>query len=238
MNRRESLKTLLIGGAAVGIVPAISACRETVPAMESTDAASQDALGYLTPQERQEIEALHADQFFSEAELLTLTILADIILPPSEHGGIKEAGVPEFLEFRAKDAPSLQLPLRGGIAWLNHESRLRFEQPFSQLSGEQQISIVDEIASYDVKVPESKRPIGQRFFNLVRNLTLTGYYTSEVGIRDLGYQGNQPNVWDGVPQEILDQHGLAYEPEWLAKCIDQESRETIATWDDAGKLLS
>lgn len=237
MNRRESLKTLLIGGAAVGIVPALPSCKEA-PVVAQTGNEEADALGYLTPDERKAIDALDKETFFSPAEIGTLTILADIILPASEHGGIKEAGVPEFLEFRVKDQPGLQLPLRGGLAWLNHESRLRYEKPFAELSSEQQISIVDEIAGYDVKVPESERPIGQRFFNLVRNLTLTGYYTSAVGIRDLGITGNQPNVWDGVPQEVLDQHGLAYDPEWLAKCIDQNTRETIATWDDSGKLLS
>ena len=72
----------------------------------------------------------------------------------------------------------------------------------------------------------------------MRNLTMTGYYTSEWGIKDLGYQGNQPNVWDGVPQDVLDQHGVAYDPEWIAKCINQDTRGDIATWDDDGNLLT
>ena len=65
---------------------------------------------------------------------------------------------------------------------------------------------------------------GVAFFSLMRNLTLTGYYTTEMGIKELGYAGNQPNVWDGVPQEVLDEHGLSYDPEWIARCVDQSKR--------------
>ena len=77
-----------------------------------------------------------------------------------------------------------------------------------------------------------------QWFNLVRNLTMTGYFTSEVGIKELGYKGNMPNVWDGVPQYVLDQYGLKYDEDWLEKCIDQSTRMTIAEWDDDGNLLT
>lgn len=46
------------------------------------------------------------------------------------------------------------------------------------------------------------------------------------------------NVWDGVPQDVLDKHGLAYEEEWLAKCVTPEQREEVAKWDDEGNLLN
>ena len=67
---------------------------------------------------------------------------------------------------------------------------------------------------------------------------MTGYFISAIGIEELGYAGNSPNVWDGVPQEVSDDHGLAYDLEWVAKCIDQEKRNEIAQWDDEGRLIS
>ena len=73
---------------------------------------------------------------------------------------------------------------------------------------------------------------------MIRNLVVTGYFTSEVGIKELGYVGNTPNVWDGVPQDVLDEMGLAYDPEWLAKCVDQEKRNETARWDKKGNLLT
>jgi hypothetical protein len=44
----------------------------------------------------------------------------------------------------------------------------------------------------------------------MRDLTACGFFTSKIGIKDLGYVGNQPNKWDGVPQEVLEQYNLAY----------------------------
>ena len=72
----------------------------------------------------------------------------------------------------------------------------------------------------------------------MRNLTLTGYYTTKMGIDDLGYKGNIPNIWDGVPADVLKEHDVDYDEEWLAKCVDQDKREVIAEWDDKGNLLT
>ena len=67
---------------------------------------------------------------------------------------------------------------------------------------------------------------------------MTGYFTSAIGIKELGYLGNTPNVWDGVPQDVLDEHGLAYDSDWLAKCVDQDKRNDVALWDEQGNLIS
>jgi hypothetical protein len=72
----------------------------------------------------------------------------------------------------------------------------------------------------------------------MRNLTLTGYYTSKIGIEDLGYKGNTPNVWDGVPEDVLAQHDVSYDAEWIEKCVDQSKRGIIAEWDEEGNLIS
>ena len=101
-----------------------------------------------------------------------------------------------------------------------------------------QKQILDEIAYYNPEDNMNDLPEPVQWFNLVRNLTMTGYFTSEVGIKELGYKGNMPNVWDGVPQDVLDQYGLKYDEDWLEKCIDQSTRMTIAEWDDEGNLLT
>jgi gluconate 2-dehydrogenase gamma chain len=53
----------------------------------------------------------------------------------------------------------------------------------------------------------------------MRNLTMSGFYTSEIGVKDLGYMGNRPNKWNGVPQEVLTQYRLAYSEKELKECI-------------------
>lgn len=122
--------------------------------------------------------------------------------------------------------------------WLDHKSNTEFGMEFKSIPEAQQKALLDGIAYYDSKVPMEEHPLEIQFFNLVRNLTVCGYYTSKMGIEDLGYKGNMPNVWDGVPQEVLDKHGLAYEPEWLEKCVDQSQRGVIAEWDEDGNLLT
>ena len=72
----------------------------------------------------------------------------------------------------------------------------------------------------------------------MRNLTLTGYYTTELGFRDLDYMGNTPNVWDGVPETVLRRHGKSYDSDWLSKCIDQSTRDIVAEWDDDMNLVT
>ena len=138
----------------------------------------------------------------------------------------------------AKDIPSYQEPLRNGINWINEQSELNFNQKFIDISDNSQKRIIDKIAYYDPNQDMNDLPDEVQWFNLLRNLTLTGYFTSEVGIKDLGYKGNSPNVWDGVPQEVLDDHGLSYDEEWLSKFVDQSKRLDIAQWDDDGNLIS
>jgi hypothetical protein len=152
-------------------------------------------------------------------------------------GTIEQAGVPEFIEFMAKDYPPFQVPLRGGLKMLDRLSFDAFEKDFISLSESQQKSILDPMAFPVENVPMDKQSKEIQFFNTMKNLTMTGYYTSQIGIEELGYAGNIPNVWDGVPQHVLDKYNLAYEPEWLAKCIDQSTREEIAQWDEDGNLL-
>ncbi len=239
MNRRDSLKTLIIGTAGAGLATALPGCRtDGTAGNPDPDKLSQSELSYLTPRELEHVERLRDRTYFTDHEMATITALAHVILPANEHGSIEDAKVPEFIEFRVKEVEGWQLPMRGGLAWLNRESNTKFRQDFKDLTGAQQIELIDPLSVYDHKVPEGERPQPQQFFGLVRNLVAVGYYTSPVGIKDLGYQGNQPNVWDGVPDEVLAKHGVAYEPEWLAKCIDQETRETVAQWDETGRLIA
>jgi hypothetical protein len=120
--------------------------------------------------------------------------------------------------------------------WLDHRSNRIYGKDFRTCSETQQKQLLDEIAYPDDAKPEVAQ--GVSFFTYLRNLVLTGYYTSEMGIRDLGYKGNTPTLWDGVPDEVLQKHNLAYEPDWLAKCIDHEKRYEIAEWDEDGRLIN
>lgn len=237
MDRRKSLQTLILGGAAATTGVVFNSCKtETI---DEAVAESTEKYFGRTPQELERLEKLQAEQLFNEHEMETIAALSVVILPPKEpHGGPIEAGVPDLVEFMGKDIPTMAPTLLGGLMWLDHKSNTAFGTEFKSATLEQKKQICDEICWHDIEVSLDKQALEIQFFYMMRGLTVTGYYTSKVGIADLGYKGNQPNVWDGVPQDVLDKHGVAYDPEWIAKCIDQSTRGTIATWDDDGNLLT
>lgn len=241
MDRRKTIKTLLVGTLAGAAAVGVGGCKNE-PAIdgEGTKVADgEDGLYGRTPTEKLRDERLNKEVYFSEAELGSIAVLCDIILPATPTAGSATAAkVPEFIEFIAKDLPRHQLPIRGGLMWLNSEANRRYEKVFTELSNPEQLTIIDDIAYPDPDGKFPDRAPGINFFRRMRNLTLTGYYTTRMGFDDLGYQGNFPNVWDGVPAEVLKDHEVDYDPEWLAKCVDQEKRMDIAAWDEEGNLLT
>ncbi len=238
MDRRDSLKTLLVGTIGGITLTSVNGCK-TEP---STDAALEQTASKLygrTPKELEHDKKIRAEVYLNEHELATIAVLCDIILPATaDAGSATDAKVHEFIEFIVKDIPKHQLPMRGGLMWLNSEANQRFEKQFIDCTDNEQIQIIEDIAYLD---PDGKKPTmahGIAFFNLMRNLTLTGYYTTKMGFDELGVTSNFANVWDGVPEEVLAEHDVDYDPEWIAKCVDQSKRLVTAEWDDEGNLLT
>ena len=231
MDRRESLKLLLAGGLGSGLLATASCTPE-----EKADLETLIGEYGRTPEEKVVDEKLMAERFFTDKELATIAILSDIILPADESSGsATDAGVPDFIEFMVKDAPSFKTPLRGGLMWLDAESRKRFGRDFAEVTDAEKMAIVDDIAWPDTARPEMIH--GVRFFNRMRNLVASGYFTTRMGFDVLGYKGNTPGVWDGVPEEVLKKHGFAYDEKTLRECLDPATRTKIIEWDDRGNIV-
>ena len=215
MDRRKSIKALIIGTASTGVL--IEACKTKD---EKTQAAATPILDETDRMEEEKMvnKNLREETFFTPEEMATIAVLADIIIPKDEtSGSATDAKVPDFMEFIVKDMPHYQTPMRGGLRWLDMQSLTRFEKPFTGISQKQQLEIVDEIAYPKKAKPSMKQ--GVAFFTLIRNLVATGFYTSEIGVKDIGYLGNVPNQWKGVPDDVLQQYGLAYTEKELKECI-------------------
>jgi hypothetical protein len=204
MNRRESLKALGLTAVSTGIV--LQACKPEAKSEAAAKVEDGTAPG-RQPFETERDKQLNAIKFFTEHEFATIGILADIIIPKDDKSGnATDAKVPDFIEFIVKDMPYHQTPMRGGLKWLDVQCLSRFQKPFKDASEAQQIEMVEDIA-YPQKVKPGMQP-GVNFFSLMRNLTATGFYTTEIGIKDIGYMGNQPNRWEGVPQDVLKHYGM------------------------------
>jgi gluconate 2-dehydrogenase gamma chain len=215
MDRRKYLKTLAVGTITTGVLA--NACAPELKKEEIPAGAGPAR----EPAEIERYKKLVAEKFFDDHEMKTLTILVDIIIPRDEvSGSATDAKVPEFLEFIVKDMPKHKVPMRGGLKWLDLQCLKKYSKAFSDCTTEQQIEVVDKIA-YPEQAAYNMHQ-GVAFFNLLRDLTATGFYTSEIGIKDIGYVGNKPNQWDGVPQDVLDHYGVKYDPKLLPLYITFE----------------
>jgi gluconate 2-dehydrogenase gamma chain len=206
MNRRDSLRLLGIGTLSAGAV--LEGCQ---PKADSANKAEEGAAAIDTtgrePFEIARDKELVKQKFFDAHEMATITLIADLIIPKDQHSGsASDAGVPAFIEFIVKDEPVHQLPMRGGLRWLDIQCLNRYGKDFVGSTPEQRIAMLQEIA-YPMKAkPEMQQ--GVAFFNKIRDLTAIGFFTTKMGIEDLGYKGNLPGKWEGVPAEVLKQYGL------------------------------
>jgi hypothetical protein len=218
MKRRDSLKAIALGTIATGMLA--EACttadkKNNIPAVnEGGGSVGLDR----QPQEIARYKEVTSTTFFTAHEMATITVLGDIIIPKDAvSGSASDAKVPEFIEFIVKDMPDHQVPMRGGLRWLDLQSVKRFTKAFKDCTHEQQIELVDQIAYPKKAKPEMAQ--GVAFFNLMRDLTSTGFYTTEMGGKDIGYVGNRPNQWNGVPDDVLKQYNLAYSERELKECV-------------------
>ena len=218
MDRRKSLKVLVLGSVSSGVL--LDACKtEDKKAIGKKVIAKAD-YDYpgLMKEEVARLKEINSTTFFTPHEMQTITILGDIIIPKDEvSGSASDAKVYDFIEFIVKDMPKHQVPMRGGLRWLDMQCLTRYKNSFAECSTKQQMEIVDEIAWPKKAKPEMKA--GVNFFNLMRNLTATGFYTSEIGGKDVGYMGNTPNQWNGVPADVLKQYNMAYTEKELKECV-------------------
>lgn len=157
------------------------------------------------------------DRILSDDQLNTTAVLADLILPRTNNRSpsASDVKVHEFIdEWISAPYPDQQADrqiIEAGLRWLDDESRRRFNRSFDELNLNEQTNIADDI-NY---VPDVKAPFqaAARFFSKFRNLTLGGYYTTNVGMRDVGYVGNMPQTrFDGPPPEVLERLEIEERP--------------------------
>lgn len=194
MDRREMLQI-------VAAVPLAQALGISVGAIEQATAHAQQAA---------QAPASFIAQFFTPHELRTVTVLADLVIPRDERSGsASDAGVPAFIDFMMTDRPQLQLPMRGGLAWLDSETRRRFDSTFVDATTAQQAAILDDVA-WPARAPATLSQ-GVAFFNRFRDLVATGFWSSRMGVEDLRFMGNTVvPQWNGCPDDALQHLGVRY----------------------------
>jgi gluconate 2-dehydrogenase gamma chain len=195
MNRRDTLKLL-------GSAPAALAFTWSV---EEASAAAQEAHHALAQAAAANVP--YTPRFFTADEYAAVIALADLIIPKDgRSGSASEAGAPEFIDFLISQQVERQTAIRGGLRWLDTECRGRFDKNFLTCSDAERRAVLDDIA-WPARATRARRQ-GARFFSTMRDLVATGFWSSKIGVADLGYLGNRPSNWDGPPAAVLQKLGL------------------------------
>jgi gluconate 2-dehydrogenase gamma chain len=180
ISRRDILRTLAAGaaGSVLQVIPAEAA--EYAHQMVHKEKSAAPA-GAYTP------------KYFSAPQYATLIFLCDAIIPKDEKsGGAVEAGAPEFIDLLTSENEDYQLKLSGGLFWLDSFSADRYARLFMECTPEQKKEVLDLIAFRKNAKQDRALSQGVSFFAFLRRLTCDGFYTSKIGIADLGYIGNTP----------------------------------------------
>jgi len=153
--------------------------------------------------------------FFSPPHYQMVEHLAEMIIPADDTQGAKQAGVAEFIDFMVanrvpvsarRDVRSVQDAIEmgnevqsrflSGLNWINARSKSEFGCEFMDCAQEQQNSLLEELA-YKAKFKPTTES-GREFFQLIRDYTVVGYYTTKIGLESLGYPGLRA-VWPSMP---------------------------------------
>ena len=216
LTRRQMLERIALALTASGAAPFEFAWGEQV---------------HGTAREEKEKTGAYQPKLFKPHEYRTIQRLADLIIPADEHSGSAvDAGAPEFIDLLCSQNPELADIYTGGLLWLDAQMRQQHGASFLDATEEQQTSLLDRLveegdpekmegaratrygasedyqgfSSYRIH-PVSDLAPGVRFFEWLRKMTVDAFYTSPIGIQDVGYQGNIAVGKYEVPEAIIQE---------------------------------
>ena len=197
INRRDALKAFAVVSVANFLDVGAPQLERTIRAVESLEQGQP-----YTP------------KFFDRHEWQTVRLLVDYVIPrDARSGSATDAKVPEFMDVLLADKDAREadkISMRGGLAWIDNESRSRFTKTFVNASDTQRRQILDDIAWPKKARPEMSH--GVAFFTRFRDFTASGFFSTAMGWRDVQYIGNvfNPN-WIGCPPAALEKLGVSYD---------------------------
>jgi gluconate 2-dehydrogenase gamma chain len=205
--------------------------RMTALALTSTGALQLEGAQHVHQQAAAEKKAgPYKPKVFAEGQWAALRRLTELIVPAdSVSGSALDAGAPEFIDLLASQNPKIAEIFHGGLAWLDAEMRRKVNQTFVGAAAAQQTALLDEIVAAEKKrnarraeemilerqVPQKEHSAytlamahpaeaAVPFFDWARKMTVDAFYTSPMGIRDIGFIGNQAYSKYEVPQQSIE----------------------------------
>jgi gluconate 2-dehydrogenase gamma chain len=152
--------------------------------------------------------APYTPKVYTAHEWATVVMLVDIVIPKdARSGSATDAGVPEFMDTMLDLEPTMRTANRGGLAWLDHQCHQRFDKDFVDCTDAQRRQVLDDIAF--PRRARAELAAGASWFSSFRDFTATGFFSSEIGVTDIGYMGNTAVMeWTGCPAENYTRLGV------------------------------
>jgi gluconate 2-dehydrogenase gamma chain len=177
VDRRTAIKGVAVGMGAVSSLPILN------------NLASAQAHQHHAAAPKVAETVAKAPGFFNKQQYATITELASLIIPTDDTPGAREAKVNEYIDLIVGESPfDLQKMFLDGLAWLDKASKDRHKKNFVNLSNAQQVGLLTEISK--IKNPAPNEVTQAKFFKAIKDMTIDGFYTSKIGIEELGYVGN------------------------------------------------
>jgi gluconate 2-dehydrogenase gamma chain len=210
ISRRRALKVL-------GAAPFVGAA--VLDGQQPATGGQQPNTPHVTPQppaqntNPQPPKNQAVRKFFTAKEARTASVLADDIIPrDAKSGSATEAGVIAYIDFHMsvpETDDNTRTQMRGGLRWIDTESRKRFGVGYAAAKPAQRHAILDDISWPQRAKPEFST--GVAFFNRFRDMTAAGFFSSAMGFKDLQYIGNtfNPN-WNGCPEPAMQKLGVSH----------------------------
>ncbi len=182
MNRRDLLRSTLLG--------AIGATTTSAPALAREFPPGADASKELESPDWKPV-------FLDEHQNQTLIVLSDLIIPATDSPGAKEALVNRFLDLlMSAEIPETQRAFVSALAYIDGECMQRYKSAFVYLPHERQIEFLNFLAyphshqTWGEKVEDFP---GNRHFEQMKVWISGAYYSSPIGLKELGWDGGPPH---------------------------------------------
>ena len=205
MKRREMLRASVLTGAAAALSTSLSAAQNTpqsppppdelTPAQRGVDASKDLASPGWKP------------LFLDDHQNETLIVLSDLIIPATDTPGAKEALVNRYIDLvLAADSGDSQRAFLNSLGYIDGESIRRYKAAFRYLSREDQDDLLHSLAyplgSSGWTGEAASSDAGHKHFESLKQRIIFAYYSSEIGGKELGWDGNvMHGVYQGCDHE-------------------------------------
>jgi hypothetical protein len=145
----------------------------------------------------------YVPKYLKPHQFKTLRHLGDLIMPADATSpAASEAGAAEFIDFLCSRNEDLAHIFDGGLAWLDQYMIHKHGTDFLSSKPAEQTALLD--LAYGTRGGAPEVAGGAQFFTWARNMVVDAYYTSPIGVKDIGYLGNTARSSFSVPQEAVD----------------------------------